>query len=253
MDPLGLIQHTHIDIIAKYNTEHHLGNIIHCIRVFINVWLLILHKMTQHKYELNLKFKWLLVYLQRKDKVALQPHLFVASFSERCWALAEEPLSNDIMKASIFNKLRGLKEKRIHRALKGCHRIEWNKRQVALICESAKKEQNDKGIVNVTTLCNFRSSPSFPWGKVRGGKYYSWFNYLYMYAGFRHTYGSQHELPYLYHQTKYSTDLFQMWYEGRYPLRYVSIETEYHPRTRTTAFATKRHSYPPNPQNAISP
>ena len=51
---------------------------------------------------------------------------------------------------------------------------------------------------------------------------------------------------------KYSTYLFQILYVGRYPLRYFAIEIWYPPRTRT-AFAAKRHSYPPNLQNAISP
>ena len=37
------------------------------------------------------------------------------------------------------------------------------------------------------------------------------------------------------------------------PLRYFAIEIWYPPMTRTTAFAAKRHSYPPNLQNAISP
>ena len=37
------------------------------------------------------------------------------------------------------------------------------------------------------------------------------------------------------------------------PMRFVAIEIWYPPRTRTTAFAAKRHSYPPNLQNAISP
>ena len=36
------------------------------------------------------------------------------------------------------------------------------------------------------------------------------------------------------------------------PLRYFAIEIRYPPMTRT-AFAVKRHSYPPNLQNAISP
>ena len=56
---------------------------------------------------------------------------------------------------------------------------------------------------------------------------------------------------------KYSTYLFQILYEGRYPLRYFArvsnIEIWYPPMTRTTAFAAKWHSYPPNLQNAISP
>ena len=52
---------------------------------------------------------------------------------------------------------------------------------------------------------------------------------------------------------KYSTDLFQIVYEGRYPPRFVAIEIRYPPKSRTTAFAAKRHSYPPNLQNAISP
>ena len=37
------------------------------------------------------------------------------------------------------------------------------------------------------------------------------------------------------------------------PLRYFAIEIWYPPMTRTTAFAAKRHSCPPNLQNAISP
>ena len=37
------------------------------------------------------------------------------------------------------------------------------------------------------------------------------------------------------------------------PLRFFAIEIWYPPRTRTTAFAAKRHLYPPNLQNAISP
>ena len=37
------------------------------------------------------------------------------------------------------------------------------------------------------------------------------------------------------------------------PLRYFAIEIWYPPMTRTTAFAAKRHSYPPNLKNAISP
>ena len=37
------------------------------------------------------------------------------------------------------------------------------------------------------------------------------------------------------------------------PLRFVAIEIWYPPMTRTTGFAAKRHSYPPNLQNAISP
>ena len=36
-----------------------------------------------------------------------------------------------------------------------------------------------------------------------------------------------------------STDIFQIVYEGRNPLRYVAIEIRYPPRTRTTAFAAK--------------
>ena len=42
-------------------------------------------------------------------------------------------------------------------------------------------------------------------------------------------------------------------HEGRYPLRYIAMEIWHPPMTRTTAFAAKRHSYPPNLQNAISP
>ena len=37
------------------------------------------------------------------------------------------------------------------------------------------------------------------------------------------------------------------------PLRFFVIEIWYPPRTRTTAFAAKRHLYPPNLQTAISP
>ena len=37
------------------------------------------------------------------------------------------------------------------------------------------------------------------------------------------------------------------------PMKYFAIEIWYSPITRTTAFAVKRHSYPPNLQNAISP
>ena len=44
---------------------------------------------------------------------------------------------------------------------------------------------------------------------------------------------------------------FYIWVDT--PLRYFAIEIWYPPRTRTTAFAAKRHSYPPNLQNAISP
>ena len=44
---------------------------------------------------------------------------------------------------------------------------------------------------------------------------------------------------------------FYMWVDT--PLRFVAIEIWYPPMTRTTAFAAKRHSYPPNLQNAISP
>ena len=43
---------------------------------------------------------------------------------------------------------------------------------------------------------------------------------------------------------------FYMWVDT--PLRYFAIEIWYPPMTRTTAFAAKRHSYPPNLQNAIS-
>ena len=44
---------------------------------------------------------------------------------------------------------------------------------------------------------------------------------------------------------------FYLWVDT--PLRYFAIEIWYSPRTRTTAFAAKRHSYPPNLQNAVSP
>ena len=44
---------------------------------------------------------------------------------------------------------------------------------------------------------------------------------------------------------------FCMWVDT--PMRYFAIEILYPPRTRTTAFAAKWHSYPPNLQNAISP
>ena len=46
---------------------------------------------------------------------------------------------------------------------------------------------------------------------------------------------------------------FKFYMRADTPLRYFAIEIWYPPRTRTTAFAAKRHSYPPNLQNAISP
>ena len=46
---------------------------------------------------------------------------------------------------------------------------------------------------------------------------------------------------------------FKVYMRVNTPLRYVAIEIWYPLRTRTTAFAAKRHSYPPNLQNAISP
>ena len=54
------------------------------------------------------------------------------------------------------------------------------------------------------------------------------------------------------HSTNIQPSSFKL-YEGRYPLRYFAIEMWYPPMTRTTAFAAKRHSYPPNLKNAISP
>ena len=42
-----------------------------------------------------------------------------------------------------------------------------------------------------------------------------------------------------------------MWLDT--PMRYLAIAIWYSLGTRTTAFAAKRHLYPPNSQNAISP
>ena len=46
---------------------------------------------------------------------------------------------------------------------------------------------------------------------------------------------------------------FKFYMRVNTPLRYFAIEIWYPPMTRTTAFTAKRHSYPPNLQNAISP
>ena len=46
---------------------------------------------------------------------------------------------------------------------------------------------------------------------------------------------------------------FKFYMRVNTPLRYFTIEIWYPPMTRTTAFTAKRHSYPPNLKNAISP
>ena len=51
----------------------------------------------------------------------------------------------------------------------------------------------------------------------------------------------------------FNVSSFKFYMRVNTPLRFVAIEIWYPSMTRTTAFAAKRHSYPPNFQNAISP